>query len=147
MGHVLMENRNGLAVESEVTHATGTSERIAALNMVKRRARKGRRITLGGDKGYDVNEFIEDLRAIKVTPHISQRADGRDTVLDGRTTRHPGYGISISKRKLIEQIFGWLKSAGLLRQVRIRGVARIGALWDLALSMYNILRIRNLAAA
>lgn len=145
MGHVLMENRNGLVIDSEVTVAETKQEREAALEMMKKNKRPGKRVTLGGDKGYDVNDFHTECRENKITPHIAQRDDGRDTVLDGRTTRHPGYGVSIQKRKLIEQIFGWVKSAACIRQVKIRGIPRVGALFDLALSMYNIVRMQNLA--
>jgi transposase len=145
MGHVLMENRNGLVVDSGVTVAETKQEREAALEMMKRNKTPGKRVTLGGDKGYDVNDFHTECRENKITPHIAQRDDGRDTVLDGRTTRHPGYGVSIQKRKLIEQIFGWVKSAGCIRQVKIRGIPRVGALFDLALSIYNIVRMQNLA--
>lgn len=144
MAHVLMENRNGLAVDSEVTFAETKQERDAALTMVKRNKQRGKRVTLGGDKGYDVNDFHEACRENKITPHISKRDDGRENVLDGRTTRHAGYQISIQKRKLIEQIFGWVKSTGCVRQVKIRGIPRVGALFDLVLSMYNIVRMQNL---
>jgi transposase len=145
MAHILMENRNGLAVDSEVTVAETKKEREAALEMMKRNKQPGQRVTLGGDKGYDVNDFHTECRENKITPHIAQRDDGRDTVLDGRTTRHAGYAISIQKRKLIEQIFGWVKSAGCVRQVKIRGIPRVSALFDLVLSIYNIVRMQNLA--
>lgn len=145
MGHVLMENRNGLAVESEVTIASSEQERDAALKMIKRKKRKKKRVTLGGDKGFDVNDFHRECRKENITPHIAIRDDGRDNVIDGRTTRHAGYNISIQKRKVIEQIFGWIKSAGCVRQVKIRGIPRVGALFDLILSIYNMVRMQNLS--
>lgn len=147
MGHVLMENRNGLVVDSEITVAETKQERDSALKMIKRRKRPGKRVTVGGDKGYDVNDFHEECRRNNVTPHIAKRDDGRKSVLDGRTTGHDGYRKSMQKRKVIEQIFGWLKSAGCIRQVKIRGIPRVGALFDLALSMYNIVRMQNLGFA
>jgi transposase len=144
MGHVLMENRNGLVVDREVTPSGGVQEREAALAMLERRSAPSQRVTVGGDKGYDVNDFLQGCRDLHATPHVAQRNDGRDSVLDGRTTRHVGYSISQTVRKRIEQIFGWVKSAAGLRQVKVRGITRIGAVFDLALCAYNLLRIRNL---
>jgi transposase len=145
IGHVLMENRNGLVIDNEVTVAETKKERDAALEMMKRNKSPKKRVTLGGDKGYDVNDFHTECRENKITPHIAQRDDGRETVLDGRTTRQPGYLISIQKRKLVEQVFGWVKSAGCIRQVKIRGIPNVGALFELALCMYNLVRMQNLA--
>jgi transposase len=147
MGHVLMENRHGLAVDNMVTIAGTKQERTAAIRMIKRTKRKKRRATLAGDKGYDVNEFHEDCRKNTVTPHIAKRNDGRKNLLDGRTLRHIGYAISQFKRKGIEQIFGWIKSVGCLRQVKQRGLERVNALFELALSTYNIIRLKNLKCA
>jgi transposase len=146
MGHVMMENRNGLAVECEVTVAETKQERECGLEMAKRHKEKTkqRRITLGGDKGYDVNDFIDKCRAEEITPHVAQRNDNRDSSLDARTTRHVGYDISINKRKMIEKIFGWIKSAGCVRQVKVRGIPRVDGLFRLVLSIYNIVRIQNL---
>lgn len=159
MGHALMENRHGLAVAGVVTHATGTAEREAALRLVARpRQRSGRalrragRITLGGDKGYDVSEFVEALRDLNVTPHIA--VDGRvkhgvvrKTAVDGRVTRHPGYAISQVIRKRVEEIFGWAKTTGELAQVKLRGIARVSALFTFALAAYDLIRIPKLLAA
>jgi transposase len=151
MGHALMENRHGLAVGAEVTHATGTAERDAGLALVKRQRReRARRITLGADKAYDVAGFVGALRAEKVTPHIAidghVRVSGkpRKTAVDGRTTRHPGYAVSQRKRKRIEEIFGWTKAVGGVAQVKVRGLAKVKAAFTFAVAAYNLLRIPKL---
>jgi transposase len=152
MGHVLMENRHGLAVAGTVTTASGTAERDAALELLDRRSR-GSRITLGADKAYDVRAFISDLRDRVVTPHIA--IDGhrtklgsyRETVIDRRTTRHEGYAISQRCRKRIEEVFGWIKSSAGLAKVKVRGRARVDAVFTLALVAYNLVRIPKLLAA
>ncbi len=128
-GHVLMENRNGLVSQTCLTHATGTAERDAALTLVGRLGAKWR-ITLGADKGYDAQAFIAALRRNRVTPHIasdrrvSKTGVIRHSAVDRRTTRHAGYAVSQRKRKRIEEVFGWLKSAAGLRQTKHRGRAR-----------------------
>jgi len=145
-GHVLMENRHGLAVGAVVTLATGTAERETAVPLLRRmRRRVGRqgRLTLGADKGYDSRQCVEDLRAEDVTPHI---ATGPTTSLDGRTLRHPGYAISQSKRKRVEEIFGWLKTVGLMRQTRHRGRRRVDWMFTFATAVYNLVRLRTLTA-
>ncbi len=153
MGHAFMENRNGLAVGGEVTHATGTAEREAALGLVDRHRPGKRRITLGGDKGYDVADFVAELRDHKVTPHVAidghVRVTGRPrkTLVDKRTTRHPGYAISQVIRKRIEEIFGWIKTTGGLAQVKMRGLAKVKALFLFALATYNLVRIPKLLDA
>ncbi len=153
MGHAFMENRNGLAVGGEVTHATGTAEREAALALIDRHRPGQRRITLGGDKGFDVSGFVADLRAHKVTPHIAIdghiRVTGRPrkTAIDKRTTRHPGYAISQTIRKRIEEIFAWTKTAGGLAQVKLRGLAKVRALFTFALAAYNLIRLPKLLEA
>jgi transposase len=151
MGHALMENRHGLAVGAEVTHATGTAERDAGLALVKRQRReRARRITLGADKAYDVAGFVDALRAEKITPHIAidghVRVSGkpRKTAIDGRTTRHAGYAVSQRKRKRIEEIFGWTKSVGGVAQVKVRGLAKVKAAFTFAVAAYNLLRIPKL---
>ena len=151
MGHALMENRHGLAVAAEVTHATGTAERDAGLALVKRQRReRARRITLGADKAYDVAGFVGALRAEKVTPHIAidghVRVSGkpRKTAIDGRTTRHPGYAVSQRKRKRIEEIFGWTKAVGGVAQVKVRGLPKVKAAFTFAIAAYNLLRIPKL---
>lgn len=143
-GHVLMENRNGLVVNALLTKASGTAEREAALAMLQQRAKK-KRVTMGGDKGYDTRDFVADLRACQVTPHVAQNNKRRKSAIDERTTRHPGYEVSQRKRKRVEEIFGWLKTVGLLRKTRHRGVDRVGWIFKFATAAYNLVRIRNLA--
>ena len=145
LGHVLMENRHGLVVDSCVTLATGTAEREAALAMAE--AIPGQhRVTLGADKNYDTHDFVRDVRELQVTPHVAQKTSGRSSAIDGRTTRHPGYAVSQRKRKCVEEIFGWLKTVGLLRKVRHRGLARVGWIFTFAAAVYNLVRMRTLAA-
>ena len=152
LGHTLMENRNGLVVDASLTHATGTAEREAALLMLDRRPRR-HRITLGADKLFDVEAFVGDLRARRVSPHIaingavSKTGKVRKTALDGRTTRHPGYAISLRCRKRIEEVFGWLKTVALMRKTRHRGRRRVGWMFTFTAAVYNLVRIRNLAEA
>ena len=149
MGHALMENRHGLAVGGEVTHATGTAEREAALELVDRHRPPGR-VTLGGDKGYDVAAFVEALREREVTPHIAidgnirKSGTPRKTVIDRRTTRHIGYAISQVIRKRVEEIFGWSKATGGLAQVKLRGLAKVKALFTFGLAAYNLIRLPKL---
>jgi len=142
-GHVLMENRYGLAVDGELTPATGVAERTAARTMLVR-IPGTRRITLGADKGYDTADFVEDLRRLQVTPHVAQNTSNRSSAVDRRTTRHAGYLVSQQKRKRVEEIFGWLKTIGLLRKTRHRGTARVGWMFVFGLAVYNLVRIRNL---
>ncbi len=157
MGHALMENRSGLAVGGGVTLATGTAEREAALEMIdthRPMESKGgkRRITLGGDKGFDVAAFVGDLRKRKVTPHIAiqdhltKTGKRRKTKIDGRTTRHAGYAISQRIRKRIEEIFGWVKVQGGQDKTKFRGRRRVEASFTLALAAYNLVRLPRLLA-
>lgn len=152
MGHVLMENRNGLAVSAALTHATGTAEREATLAMLDRRKVR-RRITLGADKAYDVTAFVEGLRARQVTPHVaidgrvSKHGVVRKTAVDGRTTRHAGYQVSQICRKRIEEVFGWLKTQAGLAKVKLRGCAKVEALFTFTVAAYNLIRIPKLLAA
>ena len=142
MGHAITENRHGLVIATDFTEATGRAEREAAQAMLKTIQKKQRRrISLGADKGYDVREFIRQLRYLKVTPHIAQKKYG---AIDERTTRHEGYMISQKKRKLIEELFGWLKTIGPLRKARYKGRARNGWLFTFASAVYDLIRIRNL---
>jgi IS5 family transposase len=143
-GPVLVENRHGLAVGARVTLATGTAEREAAVAMAGR-LRPG--VTLGADKDYDARDFVAELRAEGVTPHVAQNIAHRRSAIDGRTTRHPGYAVSQQKRKLVEEIFGWLKTIALLRKTRHRGVRRVGWMFTFAAAVYNLVRIRNLTWA
>ena len=140
-GHVLMDNRHGLAVDGRLTPAGSKVERDAGLDMA-RRIRGSKRVTLGADKGYDVRSFVKGLRAINVTPHVAGKA--RYSSIDGRTTSHHGYEVSQRKRKRVEEIFGWLKTVGLLRKTRHRGQQRVGWMLMFTLAAYNLTRIRNL---
>jgi len=157
MGHALMENRNGLVVGGGITMASGTAEREAALDMIDKHRpmeRKGgkRRITLGGDKGFDVAAFVDELRKRKVTPHIAiqdhltKTGRRRKTEIDGRTTRHEGYKISQRCRKRIEEVFGWVKIQAGLSKTKFRGKRRVDASFTLALAAYNLVRLPKLLA-
>ena len=146
-GHALMENRNGLIVDGMITHATGTAEREAAVEMVAEVAGK-QRMTVGGDKGYDTNDFVADMRGMNTTPHVAQNTERKGgSAIDGRTTRHAGYQVSQRIRKRIEEAFGWIKTVGNLRKTRHRGVAKVDWYFTLALSAYNLVRMRNLGVA
>lgn len=144
MGHVLMENRNGLAVNSRLSQATGTAERDAAVEMATDLPGESRK-TLCGDKNYDESKCVGKLRNLKVTPHVAQNEHAKRTSsIDGRTTRHPGYEVSIRKRKRIEEIFGWLKDIGLMRKTHFRGLPRVEWRFTFALGVYNLVRMSNL---
>lgn len=153
MGHVLMENRSGLAVAGCLTQATGMAEREAALLMLTQHRKGKRRISLAGDKGYDAAEFVRELQARTITPHIAiqgyvtKTGKRRKTAIGGRTTRHPGYAISQIIRKRIEEIFGWAKSSAGMAQTRFRGTARVAASFMLGLTAYNLIRLPKLLAA
>ena len=144
LGHVLMDNRHGLAVGGRVTEATGYAERETALALVGDLPATGR-ATVGADKAYDTRDFVAGLRELGVTPHVAQNTTNRASAIDARTTRHPGYGLSQQRRKRIEEIFGWLKTIGLLRKTRHRGTRRVGWMFLFGLAVYNLIRIRNLA--
>ena len=146
MGHVLMENRNGLVVDAILTHATGTAEREAALTMLG--GMEGRhRITLGADKNYDTAAFVAALREMEVTPHVAQNNTNRRSAIDRRTTRHPGCGLSQKIRKRIEEVFGWTKTCGTMRKTRHRGQDRVGWSFTLTAAAYNLIRLPKLLAA
>lgn len=147
LGHALMENRNGLVVDVRVTHAVGKAEERAAASMAV--AIKGKhRVTLGGDKGYDSDELLRELRDMGVTPHIAKNDHERRTSsIDQRTLRHDGYHVSQKKRKLVEQIFGWAKTIGSLRKMKHRGLELVHSITTLNLAAYNLIRIRNLVTA
>jgi len=144
-GNVLMENRNGLAVDVLVNPATGTAERDAAFAMAAEIPGEGR-VTIGGDKNYDTAALVDDWRTLNVTPHVAQNDKHRRSAIDQRTTRHPGYQISQRKRKRVEEIFGWLKTVGGLRKLRHRGLERVAWMFTFAVAAYNLVRLRNLAA-
>jgi transposase len=145
MGHALMENRSGLIVETETTLADGHAERRAALAMINRRCPGQKQITLGADKGYDTADFVADLRAINVTPHVAAKLKG--SALDGRTTRHAGYAVSQRIRKRIEEAFGWGKTVGTAAKTMLRGTARVGFQFTLNMAAYNLARLPKLLAA
>lgn len=145
MGHALMENRNGLVVEACLTHADGHAERDAALAMIEPRADRPARITLGADKGYDAEDFVNELRAMNVTPHVAAKTKG--SAIDGRTTRHPGYATSQRIRKRIEETFGWSKTVGLGAKTMLRGLERVGAQFIFRLAAYDLVRLPKLLAA
>src|SRR5215204_5006870 len=146
MGHLLMENRNGLIVDALLTPATGTAEREAAEAMLGRQAGR-HRATLGADKAYDAAGLVAGLRALNVTPHVAQNTSGRRSAIDARTTRHPGYAASLRVRKRIEEAFGWIKTVGGLRKTRHRGTARVGWLFMLTAAACNLVRLPKLLAA
>jgi transposase len=146
MGHVMMENRNGLAVAGCVTWATGRSECDAALLMIEEgKVPRASRITVAGDKGYDQRSFVEDLRRLSATPHVAQKVKG--SAIDGRVVRHAGYAVSQRKRKRVEEIFGWLKTVGTMRKTRHRGTGLVDWTFTFALAAYNLVRMRNLIEA
>jgi transposase len=148
MGHALMENRSGLVVDAELTRATGTAERLAALAMLEGVAREtGRRVTLGADKGYDTADFVMEVRELNAVPHVAQNTAGRRSAIDGRTTRHPGYAASQRIRKRIEEFFGWTKSPAGHRKTRFRGLPRVRFAFTLAAAAYNLIRLPKLIAA
>ena len=120
-GHLLTENRNGLVVSTQTTQAYGSAERDAALLMAEIIPGTDR-VTLGADKGYDAHDFVAELRHMNITPHVAQNDTNRRSAIDERTTRHDGYRLSQRKRKRIEEVFGWMKTVGLLRKLRHRGV-------------------------
>ncbi|MCC2672836.1 MAG: transposase [Armatimonadetes bacterium] len=147
MGHAPMENRNGLIVGAVATRASGHAERLAALRPVEPRAGRPQRVTLGGDKGFDTQGFVAELREINVTPHTAQNTSGRRSAIGGRTTRHPGYAVSQRIRKRIEEAFGWAKAVAGLRKARHRGLAKIDWQFTVAMAAYDLVRLPELLAA
>jgi hypothetical protein len=145
MGHALMENRNGLVVDTCLTEADGHAEREAALAMIEPRADRPGRITLGTDKGYDVEDFVNELRSMNVTPHVAAKVTG--SAIDRRTTRHAGYALSQRIRKRIEEAFGWSKTVGPLARTMLRCIERVGAQFTLTLAAYDLARLPKLLAA
>ena len=146
MGHALMENRHGLIVQGDLTQADGHAERKAALDMVHRHSPGStRRLTLGADKGYDSADFVADLRQACVTPHIAQKS--RYSAIDGRTTRHEGYAVSIKHRKRIEEAFGWAKTIGGMAQTVYRGIEKVRSRFILTMAANNLARLPRLLRA
>ena len=146
MGHGLMENRHGLLVDACLTLADGHAERVAALHMIEPRADRPLAITLGADKAYDTEDFVNELRAMKVTPHVAQNTSGRSSAIDGRTTRHSGYAVSQRIRKRIEEAFGWIKTVASQDKTRFRGRDRDGWAFTFAAAAYNLVRLPKLMA-
>lgn len=144
LGHALMENRHGLVVDARVTEANGTAERDAALGMIFNLAGEHRK-TIGADKNYDTEGFVATSAALHATPHVSQNTERRGgSAIDARTTRHAGYEISQRKRKLIEEVFGWLKTVGPMRRPHLRGQKKMDWWFKFSVAVYNLVRIRNL---
>ncbi len=144
-GNILVENRHGMIVNTEVNIVTGNGETTAALAMLEQRA-SNHRVTVGADKGYDNRAFVENARKLNATPHVAQSTKNRRSRIDRRTTRHAGYEISLARRPRVEAPFGWLKQYGLQRRPMFRGVARIGWSFTFAATAFNLLRIANLSA-
>jgi transposase len=147
IGHALMENRSGLIVEACLTAADGHAERIAALAMIEPRADRPGGISLGADKAYDAEDFVNELRSMNVRPHVAQNTNGRRSAIDGRTTRHTGYVMSQKIRKRIEEGFGWTKTVAGQRKTHFRGKARVGWAFTFAAAAYNLVRLPKLLAA
>lgn len=153
LGHVVIENRNGMIVDAMVTQADGTAEREAAMILVHRRWKRNRKqgcrrvMTLGADKAYDTREFVKIMRELEVRPHVAQninRAGG--SAIDKRTTRHAGYGISQRKRPLIEKVFGWMKQTGGMRKTKLRGLLKVGWQFLMTAAAFNLWRLPKLIA-
>ena len=147
IGHGLMENRSGLLVDACLTEADGHAERVAALHMIEPRAERLRAVTLGADKAYDAEDFVNELRSLNVTPHVAQNTSGRRSAIDGRTTRHGGYAVSQRIRKRIEEAFGWIKTVAGQEKTKLRGVGRVGFAFTFAAAAYNLVRLPKLLAA
>ena len=147
LGHALMENRSGLVVGACLTPADGHAERIAALALIEPYADRPRPITLGADKGFDAEDFVNELRAMNVTPHVAQNTSRRRSAIDGRTTRHAGYAVSQRIRKRIEEAFGWIKTVAGHEKTRFRGVSRVGLAFTFAAAAYNLVRLPKLLAS
>jgi transposase len=147
LGHALVENRNGLIAAAMVTQADGYAEREAGLLMLADKQKgRSRRITVGADKAYDSKDFAVAARKLNVTPHITRNDNGRRSNMDGRTTRHQGYAISLSCRWLVEKSFGWLKQTGLVRQVKVRGLHKVDWVFVFNCAAHNLLRLPRLIA-
>lgn len=148
MGHTLSDNRHGLIASAVVTAADGYAEREAAKVMiqdaVQAKGDQSVEITLGADKGYDAQEFIDALQQMKVTPHVAQNTSGRKSAVADEIAKTDGYGMSQQKRKLIEQGFGWAKAVGNIRQVMVRGLEKVDQIFVLTMAAYNLTRMRTL---
>jgi hypothetical protein len=140
-----VENRNGLIAAAMATQADGYAEREAALLMLEEKQKSSsRRITVGADKAYDTRDFVTAARALNVTAHVTKNEKGRRSNLDRRTTRHPGYAISLSRRWLVEKGFGWLKQTGSIRQVKLRGLHNVDWVFVFSCAAHNLMRLPRL---
>ena len=147
LGHALMENRSGLLVDARLTRASGHAERVAALAMIDALADRPRALTLGADRGYDAEDFVNELRSMNVRPHVAQNLARRGgSAIDGRTTRHLGYATSQRIRKRIEEGFGWMKTVAGLDRPMVRGLDRVGWAFTFAAAAYNLVRLPKLLA-
>ena len=146
LAHLLTENRHGFIVDTAVTDAMGTAERDAALMMLGELPLTTRRVTVGGDKNFDMPAWVAAVRQMGITPHVAQHTTNRRSAIDGRTTRHPGYALSQRCRKKVEQPFGWMKTVGLLRKLRHRGGRKVDWIVSFTAAAYNLVRWRTLAA-
>ena len=146
IGHGLMENRHGLLVDACLTLAGGHAERVAALHMIEPRADRPTAITLGADKAYDAEDFVNELRSMNATPHVAQNTRGRSSAIDGRTTRHGGYAVSQRIRKRIEEAFGWIKTIAGQEKTSFRGRDRVAWAFTFAAAAYNLVRLPKLIA-
>jgi transposase len=144
IGHGLMENRHGLLVDACLTLAGGHAERVAALHMIEPRADRPTAITLGADKAYDAEDFVNELRSMNATPHVAQNTSGRSSAIDGRTTRHGGYAVSQRIRKRIEEAFGWIKTIAGQEKTSFRGRDRVAWAFTFAAAAYNLVRLPKL---
>jgi hypothetical protein len=146
IGHALMENKSGLIVQGDLTRADGHAERRAAIDMIDRHSPGStRRLTVGADKGFDAADFVAEMRRACVTPHVAQKA--RHSAIDGRTTRHEGYALSLKHRKRIEEAFGWAKTVGGMAQTAYRGIERVRSRFILTMAANNLARLPRLLAA
>jgi transposase len=146
IGHGLMENRSGLLVSTCLTPADGHAERVAALALIEPHAERPRRVTLGADKAYDAEDFVNELRTMNVTPHVAQNTSARSAAIEGRTTRHGGYLASQRIRTRIEEAFGWIKTVAGQEKTKFRGVGRVGFAFTFAAAAYNLVRLPKLLA-
>jgi len=147
IGNVMTENRNGFVVEAELRQVSGTIEREAATAMIARYSPGAQRITVGGDKNFDTADFVADMRAFHVTPHVAQNTSGRRSAIDRRTTRHAGYAVSQQKRKRVEEPFGWGKTIGGLARPMLRGVKKLDFKFIWTMAAYDLIKLPRLIGA
>jgi hypothetical protein len=154
LGHVLMENRNGLIVDAMLTRADGTAERDAAILMLYRQWRKARQqgrsgtLSVGADKAYDTRDFVDTVREMNVRPHVAQNLNRTGgSAIDARTTRHQSYDLSQSKRPLIEKAFGWMKQTGGMRKTKLRGLPKVAWQFVMTAAAFNLCRLPKLQQA